>query len=120
MVTKSAKESAIKAPRPKKKESVVRRGGCITLPTIKAIESAYEKAKVDHPHLQSIGWARLVLPPRIKQTSGIKALAMLKEGKTANEIARGARESRRRSKSTVRNAKNLKMAKHTLRKDTGE
>ena len=42
---------------------------------------------------------------------------MLKEGKTANEIARGKQESRKWSKSTVRNAKNLKMAKKTLRKD---
>ena len=64
MVKKSAKESAAKAPRPKKKKSMVRRGGRITLPTIKAIDSAYEKAKVDHPHLQSIGRARLVPPTK--------------------------------------------------------
>ena len=42
---------------------------------------------------------------------------MLKEGKTANEIAHGKQESRKWSKSTVRNAKNLKMVKKTLRKD---
>ena len=92
------------------------RGDCLSLPTIKAIASAREKAKTDHPRLQSVGRARLVLSPSVKRTSGIKVLKMPKAGGTPAEIASSKTESRKwgASKTARKEAKNVKKAEKLL------
>ena len=45
-----------------------KRGKCMTLPQIELVEAAYKKAKEDNPHLSTVGFSRLALPPSIKAT----------------------------------------------------
>ena len=81
------------------------------------IESAYKKAVAEHPHLTSIGWACLVLPPSIKPTAGKKVLAMLKKGKPAGEIASGKSKSRKWATGKNRTEANAKRAQKLPKKD---
>ena len=90
----------------------------MTLPQIELVEAAYKKAKEDNPHLSTIGFSRLALPPSIKPTSGKKVLTLLKEGKLSTRIDSASKSPRTWPDSKKKiTQKSIKKVKKMIKKD---
>ena len=104
-------------PSPMKKSAPAKRGKCLTLPQIQLVHAVYKKAEQDNPHLSVIGVGKLALPSEIKATSAKKVLAMLKEGKSPEDIYAGMQSSRQWSSGKKMNQENAKKVKKMLKSD---